>query len=231
VLFRSDVIAEEILVRHRESVQLIEARTGGDGRVRLLVVLDLDAVSLAAEVKRHEGSREAGPTVEVIDKSTWETMQRLAASGMVSLGEGQSRVLHQSPDIAAAAPGVDPGADQRARAAELRLEADRALRLARVLVAGGFAEEALPMMAKAIGIGAAAKLASRGELGAGAAIATSAQIRGLIERGALSPQAEEALATLWSVAGGRNTADAALLIEMTTTVLAGLDGDGAKQAA
>src|SRR5258707_1103655 len=219
-----DVLAEEILRRHREQVQLIEARTGSDGRVRLLVVLDLDAGTLAVEAKRHEASRESGPTVEVIDKSIWETMRRLAASGMVSLGEGQSRVLHQSPDMVTPA---DPGADLRARAAELRVEAERSLRMARVLTAGGFAEEALPLMAKAIGIGAAARLASLGELGPGASIATPAQIRGLIERGALSPQAEEALATLWSVASGRNKADATSLIETAALVLAGLDDGGA----
>ena len=83
---------------------------------------------------------------------------------MITLAEGQSRVLHQSPDLAAAA---DPSFDPQARAAELRGEAERSLRMARVLAAGGFAEEALPLIAKAIGIGAAARLAALGELAAG----------------------------------------------------------------
>src|SRR5712671_935043 len=163
-----DVLAEEIVRRHRERAWLIEARSGNDGRIRVLVVLDIEAQGIAAEAKRHEASREGGPTVEVIDKSMWETMQRLAASGMVSLGEGQSRVLHQSPEMTGAADSsADPNTEQRVRAAELRVEADKSLRMARVLVGGGFSEEALPLMAKAIGIAAAAHLASLGELGPG----------------------------------------------------------------
>src|SRR5207248_6033442 len=183
--------------RHRERAWLIEARTGTDGRIRVLVVLDVAPESIAAEAKRHGDGLEAGPTVEVIDRCTWETMRRLAASGIMSLGEGQSRVLHQSPDDMpeqGAGASTEQRADQRARAAELRVEADRSLRMTRVLAAGGFSGEALPLMAKAIGIGAAARLASLGELGPGASIATPAQIRGLVERGALSAQADEALA-------------------------------------
>src|SRR5262249_37609554 len=147
-----------------------------------------------------------------------------------------SRVLHQSPDIAGAAvpgagPGVDSGADPRERAVELRVGADKAMAMARVLVGGGFSQEALPLMAKAIGIAAAAKLALRGELPPGASIATPTQIRGLVERGALSPRGEEALATLWSVASGRSEADASSLIEITALVLAGSDEGGTQKAA
>ena len=48
--------------------------------------------------------------------------------------------------------------------------------MARVLTIGGFPEEALPLIAKAIGIGAAATLAALGELAAGQSMATPAQI-------------------------------------------------------
>ena len=136
-------------------------------------------------------------------------MRRLAASGMITLAESSSRVLHQSPGLAAADPSFDP----ERRAIELRGEAERLLRMARVLATGGFPEEALPLIAKAIGIGAAASLTTLGELAAGQSIATPAQIRDLVDRGVLAPQAEAALSTLWSTAGGRAVADLESLID------------------
>ena len=57
-----EAVAEELRQRHGERALLIEARTGGDGRVRILAVLDLDGEALAAEAKRHEAaSRRSGP--------------------------------------------------------------------------------------------------------------------------------------------------------------------------
>jgi hypothetical protein len=122
------------------------------------------------------------------------------------------------------------------RAAELRADAEKSLRMARVLAAGGFIEEALPLIAKAIGIAAAAKLAGLGELAAGASLATPAQVRDLVERGALAPQAETALSALWSAAaldakGARAALDTASVIEMAALVVAGIDdGQRAKAA-
>ena len=124
ILSPEEAVAEELRRRHGERALLIEARTGGDGRVRLLVVLDLDGEALAAEAKRHEARREVGPAVEVIDRPTWLAMRRLAASGMITLAEGSSRVLHQLPDFAAAA---DPSYDPEKRSIELRSEAERSL--------------------------------------------------------------------------------------------------------
>ena len=108
-------------------------------------------------------------------------------------------MLHQVAGLAAAA---DPNYDPQTRAAELRGEAERSLRMARVLAAGGFPEEALPLIAKAIGIGAAARLAALGELAAGVSIATPAQIRDLVDRGVFASQAQAALSVLWSLPAG-----------------------------
>ena len=228
ILSPEEAFAEELRRRHGERALLIEARTGGDGHVRLLAVLDLDGAALAAEAKLHEAHREVGPAVEVIDRPSWLTMRRLAASGMITLAEGQSRVLHQSPDFVAAA---DPSFDPQARATELRGEAERMLRMARVLAAGGFPEEALPLIAKAIGIGAAARLAALGEIAAGVSVATPAQIRDLVDRGILAAQAEAALSDLWSVAGGRTVANVESLIGMGALAIAGLDESNNKRAA
>ncbi len=220
ILSAEESIAEDMQRRHGESALLIEARTGGDGRVRVLAVLDLDGEGLAEEAKRHEARPAAAPAVEVIDRGSFLAMRRLAASGMIVMAEAQSRVLHQSADFAAAA---DPSVDPHARAAELRADAERSLRMARVLADGGFPEEALPLVAKAIGVGAASRLAALGELAAGATIATPAQVRDLIDRGALAAQAETALSALWSASGGRAAPDVSSLIDMGVLVMAGLD--------
>ena len=182
----------------------------------MLAVLDLAGEALAEEAKRHEATSSGGIAVEVIDRASFLAMRRLAASGLIAMAEAQ--VLHQSPDFAAAAPGFDP----RARTAELAAEAERSLRMARVLATGGFAAEALPLIGKAIGAAAAARLAALGELPAGASLATPAQIRDLIGRNALAAQAEIVLTALWSAAGGGAAADAAALIEQAALVLAGL---------
>jgi hypothetical protein len=228
ILSPEEGVAEELRRRHGERALLIEARTDGEGRVRLLAVLDLEGEALAAEAKRHEARREVGPVVEVIDRPTWLAMRRLAASGMITLTESSSRVLHQSPNLAAVA---DPSFDPEVRAAELRGEAERLLRMARVLTIGGFAEEALPLIAKAIGIGAAATLAALGELAAGQSMATPAQIRDLVDRGVFPPQAEAALLTLWSTAGGRAVADLESLIDNAMLAVARInDRERAKAA-
>jgi SNF2-related domain/Helicase conserved C-terminal domain len=228
ILSAEEVVAEELRRRHGERALLIEARTGGDGRTRILAVLDLDGEALAVEAKRHEARREVGPAVDVIDRSSWLAMRRLAASGMITMADGQSRVLHQSPDFAAA---THPSFDPQARTAELRAEAERSLRMAQVLAVGGFPDEALPLIAKAIGIGAAARLAALGELAAGTTMATPAQVRDLVDRGALAPQAETALAALWPAKGAHAVADLASLVDMAALVIAGLDdGERAKAA-
>jgi hypothetical protein len=228
ILSPEEAFAEELRRRHGERALLIEAHTDGDGRVRLLAVLDLEGEALAAEAKRYEAHREIGPAIEVIDRLTWLAMRRLAANGMITLAESQSRVLHQSPDVVVAA---DPSFDPQKRAANLLGEAERALRMAHVLAAGGFPEEALPLVAKAIGIGAGAKLAMLGELMAGVSMATPAQVRDLVDRGVLAPQTEAILSALWSVAGGRTVADVTSLIEMGALTIAGLNESNNKTAA
>ena len=228
ILSAEEAFAEELRHRHGKRALLIEARTGSDGRIRLLAVLDLEGGALAAEAKRQEARHTVGPAIEVIDRPTWLAMRRLAASGMITLAEGQARVLHQSPDFAVAA---DPNFNPQARATELHGEAERSLRMARVLAAGGFPEEALPLIAKAIGIDAAARLAALGEIAAGVAIATPAQVRDLVDRGILGAQAEAALSDLWSAAGGRTVADVESLIGMGALAIAGFDESHNKSAA
>ena len=165
--------------------------------------------------------------VELIDRPTWLAMRRLTTGGMITMPAGNSRVLHRSPEFAAKEPASDP----RARAAELRADAQRSLRMARVLAEGGFPEEALPLVAKAIGLGAAARLAMLGELPAGATSATPAQIRHLVNRGFLAPQAQTALSGLWSAADAEAVRNVGTLQDMGALIIAGLDDSAVAVAA
>ena len=220
IVSAEETIAEELRHRHGDQALLIEARMGGDGRIRILAVLDLAGEALAAEAQRHQARRDAGLAVEVVDRPTWLAMQRLVAGGMIMMAEGQSHILHQSPDFAAS---VNPNSNSCVRTAKLRADAEHSLGMARVLAKGGFPREALPLVAKVIAVGAAAKLAALGELAAGASMATPAQVRDLVDRGSLAPQAETALSALWSAAGRDAVTDIASIIEMGAIVIAGLD--------
>jgi hypothetical protein len=126
-----------------------------------------------------------------------------------------SRVLHQSPKLIETA-------DTRAlvRAKELRTEAERALRKAQILAAGGFSEDAPVLLSRAIGHAVAARLALDGEPQDDGAIAEPAQIRELIDRKALPQQAWATLKSLSAAERCVSDVDVTHLLKATADVLA-----------
>jgi hypothetical protein len=223
IVSADEALAQELARRHGEAALLIEARARGDGRLGVLAVLDLDRDALAAETARLTAAGGAGLAVEVIDRATWVAMRRLQSSGILQLVEGSGRVLHRAPGFDE--PDQAVGGLQ-ARTGELRVAAERTLRMARVLAAGGFPEEAPPLIAKAIGQGAAARLSALGELPDGIAMATPVQIRALVERGVLPPQAVDALADLSPAAHAPSGAEINRGLDAAAQVLAACDAGG-----
>jgi len=214
-----ETIAAELQQRHGERALLVEARQGGDGRVRVLAVLDLDRDALKAETKRFSAVEGGGPAVEIIDRATWLAMRRLQSSGIVQLVDGPCRVLHRAAGLADTE--VEDAANAaKARAAALRGQAERALRMARVLAAGGFPEEAPALLAKAIGHGGAARFATLGELPADVSMATAGQMRELVDRKALPLQAVATLDELAAAVGSPSGAEVERLLEATAEALA-----------
>jgi hypothetical protein len=178
-----EALVADLIERHGDKALLVEARHASDGRPKLLAVLDLDPPILAAEAARLSSA--STMTVDVIDRNAWQTMQRLAAAGLLQFAH-EGRVLHRSAasrDAGAAALHVDQ------RSAQFMAEAQRTLRMARVLASGGFPEEVPPLLAKALQKAAAARMAERAELHADASVATDTDIRRLVERGALPADA------------------------------------------
>jgi len=103
--------------------------------------------------------------------------------------------------------------------------------MAKVLAAGGFAEEAPVLIAKTLGCLGAAKLAALGELPAGAAMATPQQLRDLVDRGALPAGTATTLASLWPAAGAPSGSEIADLIGAAERVIADGLGTDARAAA
>jgi len=171
------MLVADLVERHGNKVLLVEARHGADGRPKLLIVFDLDAPTLAAETARLASADPVA--VDVVDRATWVAMQRFAASGLLQFTH-ESRLLHRSSTL------IEQGADTPApeqHSQQLIGEAQRALRMAKVLASGGFPEEAPVLLAKVMQKAGASRMAARSELPAGASIATDTDIRRLVERG------------------------------------------------
>jgi SNF2 domain-containing protein/helicase-like protein len=173
-----DIVVAELAERHGDKLLLAEARPGLDGRPKLLIVLDLNPQALATEAARLSAVESVA--VDVVDRTMWLAMQRFAASGLLQFTH-QSRLLHRSAMLSGQEAGATVPPDTRA--ADLAAEAQRTLRMAKVLASGGFPEEAPPLLAKVLQKAAAARMAERSELPAGASAASDTDIRRLVERG------------------------------------------------
>jgi superfamily II DNA or RNA helicase len=144
----------DLVRRFGSDVVLVEMRQTGDGRLNLLAVLDLDAETLILERERMAESL----PMEFIDKTAWLAMRRLANSGLLRFAPA-ARVLHRSDEATA-----DKAANEHGdtKSAEAMAEAERVLRMAKVLAAGGFPEEVPALLARSLRGIASALGAARG---------------------------------------------------------------------
>jgi hypothetical protein len=156
-------------------------------------VLDLDRDALADEIERARGRL----AVDFIDAAAWGAMRRLAAAGLLRFTH-EARTLHR-----AAALAEEPGEAKPDNGRAAMGAAERALKMARVLAAGGFPEEAPPLLAKSLRSIALALSAKDGL--AIADVGADGDIRRLIEEAALP---SEALAILDAAEPGAPLADA-----------------------
>jgi hypothetical protein len=82
-----EALVEEIKTRH--GARLLHAELRSE---RLILVLDAEPLLIAAEQTRLASST---PRTEVLDRAAWQTLQRLAAAGLVGFTETRARILHQ----------------------------------------------------------------------------------------------------------------------------------------
>ena len=115
-------------------VQLIEIHAVPEtGAEAALVVVDRQPEQVAGVITRlhrdaYEG-KSACP-VEVLDKRTYETIQRLATHGLVNIAGQQSQEMHRSPGLKR--PGPTPEEMQRKLAAQLAADAEKKLKMSQV---------------------------------------------------------------------------------------------------
>jgi SNF2 family DNA or RNA helicase len=98
IVSAEESVADDLRRRYDGRLLRVEAHSGRDGRLRLLAVLDADKASLAAEAARQQSVAGADrPSVELIDRETWDLMSRLADAGVLRFAEEAGRVLHRAP--------------------------------------------------------------------------------------------------------------------------------------
>jgi hypothetical protein len=94
-----EALVEEMKARHGAHLLHAELRAQ-----RLLLVVDAEPPLIAAERTRLASST---PATEVLDRASWQALQRLAEAGLIGFTETRARILHESE-----ANGANGGAGQ-----------------------------------------------------------------------------------------------------------------------
>jgi hypothetical protein len=191
---------EELLERHGAALLLIETHKGADGRETFLAVLD-DA---AAAAERQRPANATAPIVEVLDRSTYETIQRLAAAGVIRTATEPREEVFRASNFAV--PSVDR--ERIARGAELLGGAERKLRMALLLAQAGFGDEAMPALNECLALAADAQKMITGQAAPGEieppATAPAPQMPRPVED--IAGAIEHMLGDLWRSLGGARLA-------------------------
>ena len=142
--------SQDLAARLGSRLVALEARTDSQGRPTLLAVVDGPAEQnrpLAERLLRENFADSPAPALEVLDRSTFETIQRLVQSGVLKLNS-PTRVLHRDPALVAA---EQPEKTRRRQAARrIEEQAARKYRMSALLKEGGFVVEAVPSLREAV---------------------------------------------------------------------------------
>lgn len=181
----------------------------------VLAVADQVDEPLRASLKRAIAVSygESGPNLEVIDRATFETIQRLMQSGILRPGTHASEALYQSASIQQGA-----AADRRRAALEQLSRADRPRKMAMLLIEGGFVVEACKPMRDAVEAATKALAALAGEHDT-EIVPLRVVTSHLIGRGWLPADAVASIARLREIEAGIDETHARTLIEQSTKLL------------
>ena len=149
-----EMLRQDLIAGFGERLLLAEIRSGSDAEATLLLVVDGSSnhgeVRRRAEtiVRRQQLTANVRPPrIEVLDRTTFETIARLAEAGVVQLTPAHRPLFRSSalPD-----PGAGEAERLVQRARESFARGERRQRMAAVLADGGFAGEALAPLGEAV---------------------------------------------------------------------------------
>lgn len=143
-------LGKELQTALGERLLRLETHTGRDGREVLLLVVEgtVHRPEIEEILRRRFEGNASPPTLEILDRSAFESLERLVESGVLSFPAEGRRVLHAA---AALQPEHDVERDRRLAAARVTFaQAERKLRMATLLAGGGFPVEALPALRDAV---------------------------------------------------------------------------------
>ncbi len=148
-------LRDELIDKHGEALLLLESRTGANGGEVLLE----DAAAAAAEQERLAGAD--GPRIEILDRRSCETIQRLTRAGALPAPPNPAQELHRSSRLVAA--GAERDRERLAKGADFLGSAQRKLRMALLLAEGGFMAEAMPALEACLELAANARRLMAGD--------------------------------------------------------------------
>ncbi len=188
-------LRQDILARWSERLDLLEIHAAGNGSPTVLAVVDRADEAARTQMTRSAEEHLAGqsPRVEVLDRDTYDAIQRLIEAGVLSLNAQGAKTLHHSPAVATRRAGER---EKRLVEARKRFEdARRKQRMARVLAEGGFPREALAPLREAVETALQSLACLVGEESATAVPADLVQSR-LVAEGLVSPETPSLVARL-----------------------------------
>ncbi len=139
-------LREDSIGQWEERLDLLQVHDSDAGKTVVAVVDHLDE-PLRKALQKSVTDNLPGQPLEILDRTTFETIQRLIDSGVLSLNK-EARTLHQSPSINK--PHHNAQARRLSSARQRLTQAERKHSMAQVLAGGGFVVEALPALGEAV---------------------------------------------------------------------------------
>jgi hypothetical protein len=185
------VFTQDLVARLGTRLATLEYRVGGGGKTVLMAVVDeVEQIRPMAErlLKDAFGGGAAAPGLEVLDRATYETIQRLIEQGLLHPVAGGTRLLHGGE--AAMETGRAVRERKLGEARKAMEQAERKRRMSDVLKVGGFCVEAVPPLREAVewALKAIVRLAGDGataEAGETPLSALKAAVRGILPDNAM----------------------------------------------
>ncbi|MGD8940000.1 MAG: DEAD/DEAH box helicase [Gammaproteobacteria bacterium] len=143
-------LREDTVSQWNERLDLLQVHEK-DSKKTVLAVVDKQDSSLQAALQNSVNENLPGEQLEILDRTTYDTIQRLIKAGVLSLNQ-EGCTLHQSPTVEISRRQARENEhNQRLNKARARFaQAERKHDMAQVLAKGGFIVEAMPALGEAV---------------------------------------------------------------------------------